>query len=210
VISSSSAVASGSASVSLTRLPRRWRQTWPRISGTLRAKASPPRSTSEAASLIRVRSLPLGGRARCHPRTAQPRERSPQTAHSGGVHHPRSDRTGRYGAAARDRAAHGLGRRVQGSPPAPFFATTALLRTTRHQPASSPDKRVRPGRVDPVVLRDRRARLRGMAEYRRASRRPASRRGRTCRPCWSTRFGARSVGMLRSLRSACSAVGARH
>ena len=109
-----------------------------------------------------VRCL-LGGRARYHPRTAQPRERPPQTARPRGVHRPCSDRTGRYGAAAPDRAAHGLSRRDQNSSTSPCRAATGLLRTTRREPASPPHKRIRPGRVDPAVLRDRRARLRCLA-----------------------------------------------
>jgi hypothetical protein len=83
---------SGSASVSPIHSPRRWRQTWRPTSGKRRLKASPPRSFSEVAPLIRVRSLPPGRPSGDHPRTAEPRERPSQTVRPRGVHRGGSDR----------------------------------------------------------------------------------------------------------------------
>ena len=56
-----------------------------------------------------------------------------------------------------------VSRRVQNNTSSPSHATTGLLRTTRPESASPPHKRIHPGRVDPAVARDRRARLRCMA-----------------------------------------------
>ena len=110
-----------------------------------------------------VRCL-LGCRARDHPRTAQPRKHPPQTARPRGVHRPCGDRTDRYSAAAPDRAAQGDTRHVRNNTASPSIAIGGPLRTARSQPARPRSRKpIRPGRVDPAVLRDRRARLRCMA-----------------------------------------------
>ena len=126
------------------------------------AEGVPPRSTSGAVSSIRVRSRPPGRPSEGSSPHRPAGERPPQTARPRGVHRPRSDRTDRYGAAAPDRGAQGLSRRDR-TADLTSRAATGLLRTTRREPASPPHKRIRPGRVDPAVLRARRARLRCLA-----------------------------------------------
>ena len=80
---------------------------------------------------------------------------------------------------------------TSGTTTSPSIATSGPLRTTRSRPASPPGNSIRPGRVDPPVLRDRRARLRCMAVVElgplATTQRPglATRRGLRWRP-WRT------------------------
>ena len=127
-----------------------------------RPKASPPRSTSGAVSSIHGRSLPPGRPSEGSSHHRQARERRPEIARPRGVHRPCSDHTDRCSAAARDRTTYG-DTLVQDNRTSPSIATTGPLRTVWPRLASSPRKPIRPGRVDPALFRDRRARIRGMA-----------------------------------------------
>ena len=103
MISSSNAAESGSASVSVTRSPRRWRRTWTPTSGKPGPKGCPPRSSSEAAPLLRGRSLPPG-RPNGGSSPYRPTEGTHAADHSPScVHRPCRDHSDRCSAAARDR-----------------------------------------------------------------------------------------------------------
>lgn len=93
--------------MSLIRSPRRWRQTLPPTSAKPGPKASPPRSSSEAASLIRGRSLPPGRPSEESSRHPPAEATPPQTARPRGVHRRSGDCTARRGAAAPDREPQG-------------------------------------------------------------------------------------------------------
>ena len=149
--------------MSLMRSPRRWRQSWPPTSEKPRPKASPPRSSSEAdprsfaASWAAERGIipaaPSRGNARRRPLVLVA-----------------------FTALAAIVLIVAALLLLTGQPKATLVATRPEqhdLTCNRHRrppsyhsvPAgtSSPRKPVRPGRVDPAVLRDRRARLRRMA-----------------------------------------------
>lgn len=164
MISSSSAAGSGGDSGSRIHPPRRWRRIWRPTSAKPRPRASPPRSSSEAAPLLRGRSLPPG-RPNGGSSPYRPTEGTHAADHSPScVHRPCRDHSDRCSAAARDQGAESVTCRVQNTNPLSPDAT-GLLRITRIEPASRRHERIRrrPGRVDPAVPRDRRARCRSVA-----------------------------------------------
>ena len=121
--------------MSLIRSPRRWRRISPPTSvkprPTGRRRGVPRKQHLRSAFVRRL----VGGRARDHPRIAEPGEPPPQAARPRGVHRPCSDRADRLGAAAPDRAAQGVSRRYRNSTTASSRATTVLLRIARPRPA---------------------------------------------------------------------------
>ena len=98
------------------------------------------------------------------PVAGQPRERQPQTTRPRRAHRRCSDRTDRGSAAIPDRAAEGVG----GCRPEQRDCSFPRHHQARFGPPGPSGlvvqhKRIHPGRVDPSVARDRRARLRCMA-----------------------------------------------
>ena len=117
-----------------------------------RPKASPPRSSSEAAPPIRVRSLPPG----------RPSEGS--SPHRPATGMPAADRASSWRSPALAAITVIVSALLLATGEPKLSLATTRTTPAGHQPISRPQrKRSRPHRVDPAAARHRRARLRHMA-----------------------------------------------